>query len=84
MNTQNFSAETIHQAVEAIRNYQNDFDSIRENSSVTSVEEMAQIMIMQKFGEAQIEAEDIVKDIKKALLSLTSSLLPMQKLTIQV
>lgn len=54
MNTQNFSAETIHQAVEAIRNYQNDFDSIRENSSVTSVEEMAQIMIMQKFGEAQI------------------------------
>ena len=67
MNTQNFSAETIHQAVEAIRNYQNDFDSIRENSSVTSVEEMAQIMIMQKFGEAQIEAEDIVKDIKKGI-----------------
>ena len=67
MNTQNFSAETIHQAVEAIKNYQSDFDSIRENSSVKSVEELAQIMIMQKFGEAQIEAEDIVNDIKKGI-----------------
>lgn len=67
MKPMNFSKTSVENAVEAIKKHQNEFEEIRQKGSDMSVEEIAQQLIINKFGDAQIEAEEIVNDLKKGL-----------------
>lgn len=62
-----FTKASIDQAVEAIKKHNEEFEAIREDGSNLSIEETAQKLIVDKFGDAQIEAEEVVKDLKKGL-----------------
>lgn len=67
MKTMDFTKASIEKAVEAIKKHGEEFDAIRKDNSNLSVEEAAQKLIIDKFGDAQIEAEEIVNDLKKGL-----------------
>lgn len=62
-----FTKASVEKAVEAIKKHGEEFDAIRKEGSNLSIEEIAQKLIIDKFGDAQIEAEEIVNDLKKGL-----------------
>lgn len=62
-----FSKTVIDQAIEAIKKHSEEFEAIRKDGSDLSIEEVAQKLIIDKFGDAQIEAEEVVEDLKKGL-----------------
>lgn len=62
-----FTKASVEKAVEAIKKHGEEFDAIRMEGSNLSIEEIAQKLIIDKFGDAQIEAEEIVNDLKKGL-----------------
>ena len=62
-----FTKASVEKAVEAIKKHGEEFDAIRKEGSNLSIEEIAQKLIIDKFGDAQIEAEEIVSDLKKGL-----------------
>lgn len=67
MKSMEFTKASIEQAVEAIKKHNEEFEAIRKEGSNLSVEETAQKLIIDKFGDAQIETEEIVNDLKKGL-----------------
>lgn len=67
MKSMEFTTASISQTTEAIKKHSEEFETIRKESSNMSIEEVAQKMIIDKFGDAQIEAEEIVNDLKKGL-----------------
>lgn len=67
MKTMNFTKESVQKAVTAIESSINEFDNILKNGDNLSIEDAAQILISNKFNDAQIEAEEIVNDLKKGL-----------------
>ena len=67
MKSMDFTKASVARAVEAIKKHGEEFDAIRMEGSNLSIEEIAQKLIIDKFGDAQIEAEEIVNDLKKGL-----------------
>lgn len=67
MKSMDFTKASVEKAVEAIKKHGEEFDAIRKEGSNLSIEEIAQKLIIDKFGDAQIEAEEIVNDLKKGL-----------------
>ena len=67
MKTMNFTKESVQKAATAIESSINEFDNILKNGDNLSIEDAAQILISNKFNDAQIEAEEIVNDLKKGL-----------------
>lgn len=67
MKTMEFAQVTIEQAINAIKKHDEEFKIIQKESADKALEEIAQMMIIEKFGDAQIEAEEIVNDLKKGL-----------------
>lgn len=67
MKTMEFTQVTIEQAISAIKKHDAEFKLIQKESADKTLEEVAQMMIIEKFGDAQIEAEEIVSDLKKGL-----------------
>ena len=67
MKSMEFSKTVIDQAIEAIKKHSEEFETIRKDGTDLSIEEVAQKLIIDKFGDAQIEAEEVVKDLKKGL-----------------
>ena len=67
MKSMDFTKASVEKAVEAIKKHGEEFDAIRKEGSNLSIEEIAQKLIIDKFGDAQIEAEEIVSDLKKGL-----------------
>ena len=63
----NFTKESVQKAVTAIESSINELDNILKNGDNLSIEDAAQILISNKFNDAQIEAEEIVNDLKKGL-----------------
>ena len=61
--------ESVDKAVEAIKMHEDEFDAIRKKNGNLPLDEVAQLFIMDEFGDAQIEAEEIVNDIKTGLAS---------------
>ena len=68
MKSLDFMNVSIERAVDAIKKHQQEFDNIRANGSQLSYEEIAQKLIIDTFGDAQIEAEEIVTNLRKGLL----------------
>lgn len=67
MNSNEFNKETLKQAVEATDKYFNDYKAILGENPNLPVEEICQMIIMKECNVPQIEAEDIVNDLKKGL-----------------
>ena len=67
MKSMDFTKASVEKAVEAIKKHGEEFDAIRKEGSNLSIEEIAQKLIIDKFGDAQIEAEEIVCDLKYGL-----------------
>ncbi len=67
MKSTDFTNASIEKAVEAIKKHQEEFNAIHANASQLSVDEVAQKLIIDTLGDAQIEAEEIVNDLKKGL-----------------
>lgn len=66
--TQNqFSQETINQAIIAIKGHELDIQAMKEKCANMPLVEVAQTILIEKFGIAQIEAEEIVDDINKGI-----------------
>lgn len=61
--------ESFDKAVEAIKMHEDEFDAIRKKNGNLPLDEVAQLFIEDEFGDAQIEAEEIVNDIKTGLAS---------------
>lgn len=62
-----FTKASVEKAVEAIKKHGEELDAIRKEGANLSIEEIAQKLIIDKFGDAQIETEEIVNDLKKGL-----------------
>ena len=62
-----FTNGTLEKAVEAIGKRRDEFEALRNESPGLTTEEIAQLYLIDKFGFAQIEAEEIVGDLKKGL-----------------
>lgn len=67
MKSMDFTKASVEKAVEAIKKHGEELDAIRKEGVNLSIEEIAQKLIIDKFGDAQIEAEEIVNDLKKGL-----------------
>ena len=67
MKTLDFTNGTLEKAVEAIGKRRDEFEALRNESPDLTTEEIAQLYLIDKFGFAQIEAEEIVGDLKKGL-----------------
>ena len=67
MKSMDFTKASVEKAVEAIKKHGEELDAIRKEGANLSIEEIAQKLIIDKFGDAQIEAEEIVNDLKKGL-----------------
>lgn len=66
--TQNqFSHEAINQAVIAIKGHESDIQAMKEKCANMPLAEVAQTILIGKFGIAQIEAAEIVEDINKGI-----------------
>lgn len=66
--TQNqFSQETIKQAVYVIKSHEADIISMKEMCVNMPSLEVAQTILMDKFGITQIEAEEIIEDINRGI-----------------
>lgn len=67
MNSNEFNKETLKQAIEATDKYFNDYRAILKENPNLPVEEVCQMIVMKECNVPQIEAEDIVNDLKKGL-----------------
>ena len=67
MKSMDFMNVSVERAVDVIKKHQQEFNNIRENGSQLSYEEIAQKMIIDAFGDAQIEAEETVTNFKQGL-----------------
>ena len=67
MKSMDFTKASVEKAVEAIKKHGEELDAIRKEGANLSIEEIAQKLIIDKFGDAQIETEEIVNDLKKGL-----------------
>lgn len=74
-----FTTATIEKAVEAIKNHNSEFSAIRREGENLTVEEVAQRMIIERFGDAQIEAEEIVNDLKRGIAAFDEQFLVNQE-----
>lgn len=74
MNSNEFNKETLKQAIEATDKYFNDYRAILDENSGLPVEEVCQMIVMKKCNVPQIEAEDIVNDLKKGLAEFDKQL----------
>lgn len=63
----NYSNETIMQIVNAINANKSYIQSMKDNCIEKTVEDAAQELLIEKYGLAQIEAEEIVEDLKKGI-----------------
>ena len=62
-----FTRNSVEKAVEAIKKHSEEFDLILKNGTNLSIEEVAEQLIIDNFNDAQIEAEEIVNNLKKGL-----------------
>lgn len=62
-----FSHEAINQAVIAIKGHESEIKAMRDKCSNMPLTEVAQTILIEKFGIAQIEAAEIVEDINKGI-----------------
>ena len=62
-----FSQNTIEQAINAIKAHEAVIKSMKEKTADTGLEDVAQELLMEKFGISQIEAEEIVTDLLKGI-----------------
>ena len=67
MKSMDFTKASVEKVVEAIKKHGEEFDAILKEGANLLIEEIAQKLIIDKFGDAQIEAEKIVNDLKKGL-----------------
>ena len=67
MKSMEFTKATVEKVAETIKKHGEEFSAIRNEGANLTIEEIAQKLIIDKFNEAQIEAEDIVNDLKKGL-----------------
>lgn len=74
MNSNEFNKETLKQAIEATDKYFNDYRAILDENSGLPVEEVCQMIVMKECNVPQIEAEDIVNDLKKGLAEFDKQL----------
>lgn len=65
MKSMEFTKATVEKVAETIKKHGEEFSAIRNEGANLTIEEIAQKLIIDKFNEAQIEAEDIVNDLKK-------------------
>lgn len=72
MKSTELSKDLVAKAVEAIKNHSNEFLKKRSEHADLTIEEVAQMFIIDKFNDAQIEAEEIVKDLKEGLANFDS------------
>lgn len=72
MKSTELSKDLVAKAVETIKNHRNEFEKKRSEHPNLTIDEVAQIFIMDKFSDAQIEAEEIVKDLKEGLANFDS------------
>ena len=70
MKSMDFTKASVEKAVEAIKKHSEELDTIRKEGANLSIEEIAQKLIIDKFGDAQIEAEGIVNALKKQLRTI--------------
>lgn len=63
----NYSNETIMQIVNAINANKSYIQSMKDNCNEKTIEDAAQELLIEKYGLAQIEAEEIVEDLKKGI-----------------
>lgn len=62
-----FSQNTIEQAINAIKGHEAVIKSMKERTAEAGLEDVAQELLMEKFGISQIEAEEIVTDLLKGI-----------------
>ena len=62
-----FSHEAINQAVIAIKGHESEIKAMRDKCANMPLTEVAQTILIEKFGIAQIEAAEIVEDINKGI-----------------
>ena len=74
MNSNEFNKETLKQAIEATDKYFNDYRAILKENPNLPVEEVCQMIVMKECNVPQIEAEDIVNDLKKGLAEFDKQL----------
>ncbi len=74
MKSMEFTKASVEKAVEAIKKHNEEFNAIRQNESELSIEEVAQKLIIDKFGDSQIEAQEIVADLKKGIANFDAQL----------
>ena len=67
MKSMEFTKATVEKVAKTIKKHGEEFSAIRNEGANLTIEEIAQKLIIDKFNEAQIEAEDIVNDLKKGL-----------------
>jgi hypothetical protein len=72
MKSTELSKDLVAKAVETIKNHSNEFLKKRSEHADLTIEEVAQIFIIDKFNDAQIEAEEIVNDLKEGLANFDS------------
>ena len=74
MKSMEFTKASVEKAVEAIKKHNDEFNAIRQNEAELSIEEVAQKLIIDKFGDSPIEAHEIVSDLKKGLAKFDAQL----------
>ena len=62
-----FSHEAVNQAVIAIKSHESEIKAMRDKCANMPLIEVAQTILIEKFGIAQIEASEIVEDINKGI-----------------
>lgn len=72
MKSTELSKDLVAKAVETIKNHSNEFLKKRSEHADLTIEEVAQIFIIDRFNDAQIEAEEIVNDLKEGLANFDS------------
>jgi len=70
----NFSNKTINQIVNAMKDNMSDIKSMMAENADMPAEDVAQNILIQKYGLAQIEAEEIVEDLKKGISEFDSQM----------
>lgn len=67
MKSMEFTQASIEVAIKAIKKHSEEFEKIRAENPQLLLEDAAQKLIIDKFGDAQIEAEEIINDLKQGI-----------------
>lgn len=62
-----FSQNTVEQAVNVIKEHEAAIKAMKEKTGEMPLADVAQELLMEKFGISQIEAEEIVVDLKAGI-----------------